>query len=181
MDLFCQLGIVRNRIKVNVDHMLVTWGFPSGNWKPYGSNLGRTDVHRNSRKKLRKYFQLLWRKVPRSNSACVPVEHSHFRIISTICYYTSNLFCFDLSSKHGSNFSKILIGAEGAQCQDGSTCSCRGMLWFARFRCILPVVPQKEVSELSKIGHYRKGELLWCMDGRANPLTDRSVVGVFHF
>ena len=37
----------------------------------------------------------------------------------------------------------------------------------------LPVVPHKAVAEVSRIGHYRRGELLWCMDGRANPLMDR--------
>jgi len=42
---------------------------------------------------------------------------------------------------------------------------------------IIQVVPHK-VAEVSKIGHYRRGELLWCMDGRANPLMDRKVVGV---
>ena len=26
-----------------------------------------------------------------------------------------------------------------------------------------------------QIGHYRRGELLWCLDGRANPLMDRKV------
>ena len=170
--------------------MLVTLGFSCGTWKPYESNLGPQDgswkvclVYRNSRKKLRKYFQLLRRKLPRSNSACVPVEHPTFshHFYNLLLYVQSILLSCDLSSKHGSNFSKILIGAEGAQCEDGSTCSCRGMLWSARFRYILPVVPPKAVSEVLKIGHYRKGELLWCMDGRANPLTDRKVVGVFHF
>ena len=45
----------------------------------------------------------------------------------------------------------------------------------------LPVVPHKAVAEVSRIGHYRGGELLWCMDGRANPLMDRTVVGVVRF
>ena len=39
----------------------------------------------------------------------------------------------------------------------------------------LPVVPHKAVAEISKIGNYRRGELLWWMDGRANPLMDREV------
>ena len=63
----------------HVGHMLVTLGFPSGTWKPYESNLGPLKtgsevclVYRNSHRKLRKYFQLLRRKLPRSNSACVP-------------------------------------------------------------------------------------------------------------
>ena len=43
----------------------------------------------------------------------------------------------------------------------------------------LPVVPHKAVAEVSKIGRYRRGELLWCMDGRANPLMDRKVVVLF--
>jgi hypothetical protein len=37
------------------------------------------------------------------------------------------------------------------------------------------------VAEVSKIGHYRRGELLGCMDGRANPLMDGNVVGVAFF
>ena len=46
---------------------------------------------------------------------------------------------------------------------------------------LVPVVPHKAVAEVSKIGHYRRGELLWCNDGRANPLMDRKVVGVVFF
>ena len=42
-------------------------------------------------------------------------------------------------------------------------------------------MPHKAVAEVSKIGHYRRGELLRCMDGRANPLMDRKVVGVAFF
>ena len=45
----------------------------------------------------------------------------------------------------------------------------------------VPVVPHKAVAEVSMIGHYRRGELLRCMDGRANPLMDRKVVGVGFF
>ena len=45
----------------------------------------------------------------------------------------------------------------------------------------VPVVPHKVVAEVSKIDNYRRGELLWCMDGRANPLMDRKVVGVVFF
>ena len=41
------------------------------------------------------------------------------------------------------------------------------------------VVPHKAVAEVSKIGNYRRGELLWCMDGRANSLMDRKVVVIF--
>ena len=44
---------------------------------------------------------------------------------------------------------------------------------------VVPVVPHKAVVEVSKIGNYRRGELLWCMDGRANPLMDRKVVVIF--
>ena len=47
-------------------------------------------------------------------------------------------------------------------------------------RCT-PVVPHKAVAEASKIKHYRRGELLWCMDGRVDPLMDRKVVGVVFF
>lgn len=129
----------------HLGHMLVTLGFPSGTWKPYESNLGPLKtgsevclVYRNSHRKLRKYFQLLRRKLPRSNSACVPVEHPTFshHFYNLLLYVQSILLSCDLSSKHGSNFSKILIGAEGAQCEDGSTYSCRGMLWYATW-CII--------------------------------------------
>ena len=43
-----------------------------------------------------------------------------------------------------------------------------------------PVVPHEAVAEVSKIDNYRRGELL-CMDGRANSLRDRKVVGVVLF
>ena len=42
-------------------------------------------------------------------------------------------------------------------------------------------VPHKAVAEVSKIGNYRRGEWLWCMDGRTGPLMDRKVVGVVLF
>ena len=45
----------------------------------------------------------------------------------------------------------------------------------------IPIVPHKAVAEVSKRGYYRRGELLSCMDGRANPLLDRKVVGVKFF
>ena len=40
---------------------------------------------------------------------------------------------------------------------------------------ILPVVPHKAAAEVSKIGNYRRGALLWNMDGRANPLVDQKM------
>ena len=43
------------------------------------------------------------------------------------------------------------------------------------------IVPHKAVAEVSRIGHNGRGELLWCMGGRANPLMDRRVVGVVFF
>ena len=42
----------------------------------------------------------------------------------------------------------------------------------------LPVVPHKAVAEVSKIGTYRRGWLLWIRDGKANPLMDRKVLEV---
>ena len=45
----------------------------------------------------------------------------------------------------------------------------------------IPQVPHKAVAEVSRIGHYRRGKLLWCMDGGANPLMDRKVVGAVFF
>ena len=46
-----------------------------------------------------------------------------------------------------------------------------------RLLCI-PLVTHKAMAEVSKIGHYRRGGPLGCMDGGANPLMDRNVVGV---
>ena len=43
----------------------------------------------------------------------------------------------------------------------------------------IPVVLHKAVAEVSKIGNYRRGELLRCMDGKANPLMDPNVVVIF--
>jgi len=37
------------------------------------------------------------------------------------------------------------------------------------------------VAEVSKIGNFRRGALLQCMDGRSNPLMDRKWVGVVLF
>ena len=45
----------------------------------------------------------------------------------------------------------------------------------------IPVVPHKEVAAVSIIGNYRRGELVWCMDGRANPPMDRKVVEALIF
>ena len=42
-------------------------------------------------------------------------------------------------------------------------------------------MPHKAVAEVSKVGHYRGGELLRRIDGRANRLMDRKVVGVVFF
>ena len=38
---------------------------------------------------------------------------------------------------------------------------------------VKPVVPHKAVAEVSRIGHYRRGELLWCIDGRIRRWTER--------
>ena len=40
-------------------------------------------------------------------------------------------------------------------------------------------MPHKAVAEVTTIGHCRRGELLRCMDGRANPLMDRKVAVIF--
>ena len=45
----------------------------------------------------------------------------------------------------------------------------------------MPIVAHKAVAEVSRIGNYRRGELLRCMDGRANPLMDTKLVGVVFF
>ena len=44
---------------------------------------------------------------------------------------------------------------------------------------MLPIVPHEAVAEISKIGNYRRGELLCCMEGKANPLMDPKVVVIF--
>ena len=43
---------------------------------------------------------------------------------------------------------------------------------------LILVVLRKAVAEVSKIGHEKRGKLLRCMDGRANPLMGRKVAGV---
>ena len=55
------------------------------------------------------------------------------------------------------------------------------MYYIYIYTHIIPVVPHKAVAEVSKIGNYRRGELLRCMDGRANLLMDRKVVGIALF
>ena len=45
----------------------------------------------------------------------------------------------------------------------------------------MPIVSHKAVAEVSKIRSYRRGQLLSCRDGRANPLMDRKVVGAALF
>ena len=46
------------------------------------------------------------------------------------------------------------------------------------YDCDYQLGPHKAVAEVSKIGNlYRRGWLLWMMDGRATPLIDRKVVG----
>ena len=51
-------------------------------------------------------------------------------------------------------------------------------MYVCMYVCMyVPVVLCKVVAEVSKIGHYRRGELLRCTDGRVNTLTDRKVVG----
>ena len=47
-----------------------------------------------------------------------------------------------------------------------------GHVWFL-------LVPHEAVAEVSKIGKYRRGELLQSMVGRANPMMDRQVVMLF--
>ena len=44
-----------------------------------------------------------------------------------------------------------------------------------------PVVPHKAVAEVSKIGHYRRGELSSCTDGSPNPRMDWKMVGTVYF
>ena len=47
--------------------------------------------------------------------------------------------------------------------------------WWHTELVIIPAVPHKAAAEVSKIGHYRRGEWLRCMDRKANPLMDRKV------
>ena len=49
---------------------------------------------------------------------------------------------------------------------------------FSRFS---PVVLHKAVAESGNIRQYGRGELLGCLDCRANPLMDRKVVGAVLF
>ena len=43
------------------------------------------------------------------------------------------------------------------------------------------VVPHKAVAQVSRIGHYRRGELLRCMGGGANSWMDQKMVRSFVF
>ena len=45
----------------------------------------------------------------------------------------------------------------------------------------IPAARHKAMAEASKMGNYRRSESLWYIDGRANPLMDRKVVGVVLF
>ena len=59
---------------------------------------------------------------------------------------------------------------------------CMYIIYIYIYVCVcsisIPVVPHKAVAEVSNIRNYRRGELLWCMDGTAIPLMDWKVVGV---
>ena len=57
-------------------------------------------------------------------------------------------------------------------------CQSPNLHWLITIFPRIPVVPHRAVAEVSKIGHCRRGELLWCMDGRAIPLMDGKVVVV---
>ena len=52
------------------------------------------------------------------------------------------------------------------------------IMYYVLHTYIYNVVPHKAVAEVSKMGNYRRGWLLWITDGRANPLMDRKVEGV---
>ena len=41
---------------------------------------------------------------------------------------------------------------------------------------IIPVVPRKAVAEGSSIDNYGRGELIGCIDGKANPLMHEKVI-----
>ena len=74
----------------------------------------------------------------------------------------------------------ILFAVAQAGCLglwSGHTIPSGMMMVFLRYTYIyIPVGPHKEVAAVSIIGNYRRGELVWCMDGRANPPMDRKVV-----
>ena len=68
-----------------------------------------------------------------------------------------------------------LLDVQMSFCVAGTRDSARCQKWAKRDGF---VVPHKAVAEVSRIGHYRRGGLLRCMDGRANPLVNWKVAGL---
>ena len=58
---------------------------------------------------------------------------------------------------------------------------CRSVCMHVCITKYLPVVTHKAVAVVSKLGNYRRGALLRRMDGRANSLMDRKVIGAVFF
>ena len=88
---------------------------------------------------------------------------------------------WDIGGQHAINFDYLSIYLSVCLSIYLSINPIQSNLIWSNLSIHIPVVPHKAVAEVSRIGHYRRGELLWCMDGRANPLMDRKVVGVVFF
>ena len=53
--------------------------------------------------------------------------------------------------------------------------------WDQSWQKKIPAVPRKAVAEVSQYEAYKRGSLLWIMDGRAKQLMDQKVVGSSHY
>ena len=148
-----------------------------------------------------------WKMLTNLYVAIVPLNpnlgYTRKRVVNEQPAITDGLTIF-CSSPHAHRFSPSLCSTFRVPRKvwfwlRSSSCTSAGLRWVTAWRPAMaikfglnscpawkqivhiPVVPHKAVAEVSKIGRYRRGELLWCMDGRANPLMDRKVVGVVLF
>ena len=128
--------------------MLVTLGFPSGTWKPYESKWKQPGSSQDGAWSV---FSV--QAEPQEVAEVLPAaakKGSKVQLRLCSCR-ASRIFasfpqCATIRPIYSAfmwfvkqawlQFSQILIGAEGAQCEDGSTCSCRGMLWYVTW-CII--------------------------------------------
>ena len=152
MDFFCQLGIDRNRIKVNVDHMLVTSWSHVGH---FGISIWNLEALRKQSGSSQDGFWSVFsvQEQPQEVAEVLPAaakKASKVQLRLCSCRASRIFASFPQSAtirpiysafmwfveQAWLHFFKILIGAEGAQCEDGSTYSCRGMLWYATW-CII--------------------------------------------
>ena len=128
--------------------MLITLGFPSGTWKPYESKWKQPGSSQDGswsvfsvQEEPQEVAEVLPAAVKKGSKVQLRLcscrasrIFASFPQSATIRpIYSAFMWFVEQAWLH---FFKILIGAEGAQCEDGSTYSCRGMLWYATW-CII--------------------------------------------